>query len=112
MTDHELELRLVRVARTLDADAPAVDPTVLVQAARRRLRPAIVAIAAAAALAGVSVAPAAVSALGDLFRRRLRAGARAGHRRRASVPGPPRADERGPGDCAFPGQDDPVAGDA
>ena len=68
MTDHDLELRLVRVARTLDADAPAVDPTVLVQAARRRLRPALVATAAAAGLAAVGVAPAAVSALGDLFR--------------------------------------------
>ncbi len=68
MTDRELELRLSRVARTLDADAPTVDSSLLVGNARRRPRPALVAVAVAAALAGVTVAPAAVSALGDLFR--------------------------------------------
>ena len=67
MTDRQLELRLSRVARALDGDTPAVDPALLAKAARRRLRPAVVAIAAAM-LAGVSVAPAAVTALGDLFR--------------------------------------------
>jgi hypothetical protein len=68
MTDRQLELRLSRVARTLDADAPTVDSSLLVRSARRRPGPALVAVAVAAALAAVSAAPAAVSALGDLFR--------------------------------------------
>ena len=68
MTDHELELRLSGAARALDADAPTLDPDLLKAAGRRSVRPALVAIAAALALAGVTVAPAAVSAFGDLFR--------------------------------------------
>jgi hypothetical protein len=67
MTDHELELRLRRVAHVLDAEAPTVDIALLGSAGRRSIRPALVAIVAVAAFAGVSVAPAAVSALGDLF---------------------------------------------
>ncbi len=70
MSEHdlELELRLREVARALDADAPAFDPAALRASARRRARQRwIVAIAVVAALAGMMAAPAAVSALGDLF---------------------------------------------
>lgn len=63
MTERELELRLGAVARALDAEAPTFDPATL-PARRRRLRPGLVALVAAAALMGV---PAAISALGDLF---------------------------------------------
>jgi hypothetical protein len=65
MTEHQLELRLRAVARALDADAPAFDPALL-RGAPRRLRTAVVALAAVAAL-GVAAAPGAVSALQSLF---------------------------------------------
>lgn len=68
MTDHQLELRLSRVAHALDAEAPTLDLALLRPAGRRPARRALVVIAAAVALAAVSVAPATVSALGDLFR--------------------------------------------
>jgi hypothetical protein len=61
----ELELRLSRVARALDAEAPALDPGVLRAAGRRRRL--LLVLAAGAALAGLAGAPAAVSALADLF---------------------------------------------
>jgi hypothetical protein len=68
MSEHELELRLSTVARALDADAPAFDPASLRASARRQARRRwVVAIAVVAALAGLLAAPAAVSALGDLF---------------------------------------------
>jgi len=68
MSEHELELRLREVARALDADAPAFDPVALRASARRRARHRwIAALAVVAALAGMMAAPAAVSALGDLF---------------------------------------------
>jgi hypothetical protein len=67
MAEHELELRLKAVARALDAHAPAFDPTVLRVAPRRRIRGAVVALAAVVALVGVTAAPAAVSALRHLF---------------------------------------------
>jgi hypothetical protein len=65
MTDHELELRLLAVARALDAEAPALDSGVL--ARRRRSRRTLVVVAAIAALVGMIVAPAAVSAFDDVF---------------------------------------------
>ena len=65
---HELELRLRKVACALDADAPAFDPTALRAAARRRVRQRwVVALAVLAALAAGIAAPTAVSALGGLF---------------------------------------------
>lgn len=67
MTEHELELRLRSAARALDANAPVFDPAVLRTAGRRRVSRTVVALAAVAALAGLTVAPAAISALGDLF---------------------------------------------
>jgi hypothetical protein len=67
MAEHELEQRLQAVARALDAEAPAFDPAVLSNARRRRPRAWVVALAAVLALAGVAVAPAAVSAVQDLF---------------------------------------------
>ena len=67
MSEHELELRLRAVARTLDADAPVFDPRRLRRASRYRLRRTLVALAAMAALAGVATAPVAISALRDLF---------------------------------------------
>jgi hypothetical protein len=66
MAEHELELRLRAVARTLDADAPTFDPALLRDAPRRRLRPAVVALVAAAVL-GIAAAPGAVSGLKSLF---------------------------------------------
>lgn len=66
MAEHELELRLQAVARALDADAPAFDPALLRDAPRRRLRTAVVALVAVAAL-GVAAAPGAVSALRSIF---------------------------------------------
>jgi hypothetical protein len=65
MTEHELELRLRRVARAVDAEAPALDPALLRAAGRRRRL--LLVLAAGAALAGLAGAPAAVSALADLF---------------------------------------------
>jgi hypothetical protein len=66
MAEHELELRLQAVARTLDADAPTFDPALLRDAPRRRLRTAVVACVAVAVL-GVAAAPGAVSGLKSLF---------------------------------------------
>jgi hypothetical protein len=62
MSEHELQLRLRAVARALDADAPAFDPATLRTSTRRRW-----AVAIAAALAVLALAPAAISALGHLF---------------------------------------------
>jgi hypothetical protein len=67
MAERALEARLQAVAQALDAEAPAFDPAVLRAAGRRRVRPALVVLAAAAALIGVVAAPAAVSALGRLL---------------------------------------------
>jgi hypothetical protein len=67
MAEDQLELRLRAVARALDADAPTFDPAVLAGVRRRRPRATVVARAAALALAGVAVAPAAVSTLRGLF---------------------------------------------
>jgi hypothetical protein len=66
MTEHQLELRLQAVARSLDSVAPAFDPSVLRDARPRRVRRRVVGIAAALALVG-ALAPAAVSGLNDLF---------------------------------------------
>ena len=63
----ELERRLQSVAAALDAEAPRFDPAVLRAHRRPRPRAALVALALAAALVGVAAAPAAVSALRDLF---------------------------------------------
>ena len=67
MTEHELELRLRAVARTLDADAPAFDPAVLRTDPRRHRRTMILALAAVVAVLAAAAAPAAVSALRHLF---------------------------------------------
>ena len=67
MTERELELRLLSAARALDAEAPALDPSLLPAARSPRVRFAVVALAIAAALAAVVAAPAAVSALRNLF---------------------------------------------
>jgi hypothetical protein len=62
----ELDRRLQAVAAALDAEAPPFDPAIL-RARRPRLRATLVAVAIAGALVGVAAAPAAVSALRDLF---------------------------------------------
>jgi hypothetical protein len=67
MAEHDLELRLRAVARELDARAPAFDVGVLRSVPSRRIRGRVVAFACVVALAGVAVAPAAVSALQHLF---------------------------------------------
>jgi hypothetical protein len=67
MSERELEVRLLAVARTLDAHAPAFDPRALGAAPRRRIRARVVALAAVVALAGVATAPAALSGLRHLF---------------------------------------------
>ncbi len=67
MDERELELRLSAVARVLEADAPAFDPALLRVASRWRIRATVVALVAAVALAGVATAPAALSALRQLF---------------------------------------------
>ena len=67
MSEHELDLRLRAVARTLDADAPPFDVATLRVRPRRRARHALLVLAACAALAGIAAAPAAISALRDLF---------------------------------------------
>ena len=67
MSEHELELRLRSVARELDAGAPVFDPAVLAGVRTRSVRRLLIVLAAVAALTGITVAPAAVSALGDLF---------------------------------------------
>jgi hypothetical protein len=66
MAEHELEVRLQAVARALDADAPTFDPALLRDAPQKRLRAAVVAFVAVAAL-GVAAAPGAVSGLKSLF---------------------------------------------
>jgi hypothetical protein len=63
----ELELRLRAVARELDERAPAFDVDRLRSVPSRRIRRRVVAFACLVALAGVAVAPAAVSALQHLF---------------------------------------------
>jgi hypothetical protein len=67
MGEHELELRLRSVANALDADAPVLDAAALGAVRPRRFRPAFAVLAAVVAVAGVAVAPAAISALGDVF---------------------------------------------
>ena len=66
MSEHPLEARLRTVARALDADAPAFDPAVLRAAPHRHPRRTVIMLAAAA-LAVATAAPAAISALRDLF---------------------------------------------
>jgi hypothetical protein len=66
MSEHQLELRLKAVARSLDSVAPAFDASALRDARPRRVRRRVVGIAAALALVG-ALAPAAVSALNELF---------------------------------------------
>jgi hypothetical protein len=67
MAEQELDRRLLAVARTLDADTPAFDPAILSVPDRRRGRWTFVALAAVAALVGMTVTPGARSALADLF---------------------------------------------
>ncbi len=67
MAEHELELRLRAVARALDADTPAFEVGRLRSLPDRRLRARALALACVAVAAGVVAAPAAVSAIGDLF---------------------------------------------
>jgi hypothetical protein len=66
MTDHELELRLLGVARELDGRAPSFDATRL-GGAPRGGRNRRVALVCAVALAAVAVAPSAVSSFQRLF---------------------------------------------
>jgi hypothetical protein len=66
MAEHELELRLLAVARELDEQAPAFDLARLRSVPRRRVRGRVVALCVVA-LAGVAAAPGAVSALQHLF---------------------------------------------
>jgi len=66
MSDRDLELRLIGVARELDRDAPAFDPARLPDTPRGR-RGRLVAIVCVIALAAVAAAPAGVSALRHLF---------------------------------------------
>jgi hypothetical protein len=63
MSEHRLDLRLRAVAEALDAEAPPFDASRL----RGRPRATVAALAATVALLGVVAAPAAVSALRDLF---------------------------------------------
>lgn len=67
MTEHELELRLLAVARALDKQAPAFDPAILHAPPPRRIRARTIALAAVVAFAGLTVAPGALSGLRDLF---------------------------------------------
>jgi hypothetical protein len=66
MSEHQLDLRLQAVARSLDSVAPAFDPAALRGAHPRRIRGRIVGIAAALVLVG-ALAPVAVSGLSELF---------------------------------------------
>ena len=66
MTDHELELRLLGVARELDRRAPSLDATRL-GGARRERRSRLVPLVCALALAAVAIAPTAVSSFQRLF---------------------------------------------
>ena len=67
MAERELELRLRGVARALDLQGPAFDLGLLRGAPRRRIRGRAVALLCVVAVAGVTAAPAAVSALRHLF---------------------------------------------
>jgi hypothetical protein len=67
MSERELEVRLLAVAHTLDAHAPAFDPGALSAAPRRRVPARVVALASVVAVAGVAAAPAALSGLRHLF---------------------------------------------
>jgi len=67
MAERDFEARLQAVARALDVEAPTFDPAALSRAPRRRPRATLVALAAALAVAGVAVAPTAVSAVRQLF---------------------------------------------
>jgi hypothetical protein len=67
MAERELELRLRGVARALDLQGPAFDLGLLPGAPRRRIRGRAVALLCVVAVAGVTAAPAAVSALRHLF---------------------------------------------
>jgi hypothetical protein len=67
MTERELELRLEAVAAALDAAAPRFDAAGLRPSRTRRARRALVAAMTLTALAGVTVAPAAVSTLARFF---------------------------------------------
>jgi hypothetical protein len=68
MSEHDLERRLAEVARALDADAPAFDPAAVRASARRQVRRRwVAATVVVAVLTAAIAAPAAVSALADLF---------------------------------------------
>ena len=67
MAEHELAQRLRTVAGALDAEAPTFDPAVLASVRPRGAGRLLVVLAAVAALTGIAAAPAAVSALGELF---------------------------------------------
>jgi hypothetical protein len=67
VAEQQLELRLLSVARALDADAPAFEVGRLRSTRRRRLRGHALALALAAIAAAAVAAPAAVSALRDVF---------------------------------------------
>jgi hypothetical protein len=66
MTDRDLELRLLGVARELDREAPSFDPRRLREAPRGRRR-ALVPLLGALVLAAAALAPAAVSSFQRLF---------------------------------------------
>ena len=66
MTDHEVELRLLEVARELDRRAPTFDATRLRSAPRGR-RSRLVPLVCAVALAAVAAAPTAISSFQRLF---------------------------------------------
>ena len=67
MAENGLDQRLRTAARELDARAPAFDVGLLRSAPRPRVRGRVVALVCAAALAGMAVAPASVSAIRHLF---------------------------------------------
>jgi hypothetical protein len=66
VSERDLELRLLGVARELDREAPSFDPTRLRGTPRGR-RSRLVPVVCAAALAAVALAPAGVSAFQRLF---------------------------------------------
>jgi hypothetical protein len=66
MTDHDLELRLLRAARELDRDAPSFDAARLHGAARGRRR-TLVPVVCAVLLAAAALAPTAISSFQRLF---------------------------------------------
>ena len=69
MTEHELDIDLLlrSAARSLDVDAPVFDASRLRSVSTRRLRGRVLALVCIVLLTGVVAAPAAVSAIGDLF---------------------------------------------